>query len=251
MIQTNIARFADAHCHVDLFSDPIRFAAERAAATIPTVAMTNAPSVFFYTKELAAHNPFIIPAAGLHPELAHSHAAELTALICLIDTIPVVGEVGLDYTERDQNIREVQRRIFSAVLEKCAEVGNRILSIHSRRASAEIISMIGPKYPGSVILHWFTGSAGDVQRAISNGYFFSVNCAMSKSENGRRILAELPSSRIITETDGPFMKCCSKGAFGTHVIAELSRIWNQSTYEVSSKLYENFRSLFPTGSNEG
>lgn len=244
IIQATTTKFADAHCHVDLYSDPLAFARDRAATRIPTVAVTNAPSVFFYTKELSIHNQFIIPAVGLHPELAYSHAAELTILLEIIEAVSVVGEIGLDFTEQDEEIRAVQRQVFSTTLARCADVGHRILTIHSRRAAAETISMIGANYPGSIILHWFSGSVRDARQAVKNGYYFSVNCAMSRSERGRRLLAELPPNRVITETDGPFMDCCSGGSLGTHVIAELSRLWKQAPDEVSNRLFDNFWSVF-------
>ena len=237
--------YIDAHCHVDLYPDPVALAIERAETQISTIAVTNAPSVFFYTKELGLNNRAIIPAAGLHPELAHSHHAELPNLISLIDTVSIIGEVGLDYTDNDDTVRAIQRQVFSAVLHRCAEVGNRVISVHSRRAAAEAISMIGPDYPGNVILHWFSGTIRDARHAVANGYYFSVNCAMAKSDRGRNIIDEIPSDQILTETDGPFLDCCTKGSFGTHILSHLSRSWKEPIDDVVARIRSNFHSILP------
>jgi TatD DNase family protein len=242
--QTKTAKFGDAHCHFDLFNDPPDFARKRASAKVLTVAVTNAPSVFFYTEKFAAQSDFIIPAVGLHPELARTHSEELDLLLELIDRVAVVGEVGLDFTEQDSSIRAVQKRIFLSVLSRCAETGERTLSVHSRRASAETISIIGPNFNCAVVMHWFSGSLRDLKQAISNGYYFSVNCAMSRSERGRRLLAEIPLERIIMETDAPFVDCCSIIAPGAHVIKELSLIWSKTNEEVAQVLLSNFCDVF-------
>lgn len=238
----------DAHFHLDLFPDPVRSASARTAAQIYTIAVTNAPSVFFHTEALARKNPVIVPAAGLHPELAHSHGNELASLLLLVSNVRVIGEVGLDYTRSHADELARQREIFAEILSKCSEVGNRVLSVHSRRSSSDVISMIGHRFPGTVILHWFTGTAREAKRAVSMGCFFSVNCAMARSDRGRRILQELPPERVLTESDAPFLQCCpghDGQPFGQHIVLELSRLWGQSVDDVYKRIFENFETIFP------
>jgi TatD DNase family protein len=55
-----------------------------------------------------------------------------------------------------------------------------------------------------VVLHWFTGSSSEAQRAINLGCYFSVNAQMAANARTAKIVAALPCDRILTETDGPF-----------------------------------------------
>ena len=56
------------------------------------------------------------------------------------------------------------------------------------------------------ILHWFSGSAADVARAVAWGCYFSINSAMLESECGRASVKSLPRERLLTETDSPFTR---------------------------------------------
>jgi len=69
-----------------------------------------------------------------------------------------IGEVGLDFTTKDQRERALQSKVFGSILEHCASFKDKVLTIHSRRAAAEVVNLVGEKYPGTTILHWFSGS---------------------------------------------------------------------------------------------
>jgi TatD DNase family protein len=53
-------------------------------------------------------------------------------------------------------------------------------------------------------MHWFSGSLAEARRATALGCYFSINAEMARSERGRALIADLPSDRLLTETDGPF-----------------------------------------------
>ena len=114
--------FVDAHCHVDLFPQPARIVELAEAQRVYTIAVTNAPSVFEHTARLASGTKYIRPALGLHPELVHSHKHELDQFRAYLPQTRYVGEVGLDYSTPDQDIRLQQRRVLATI----ASVGRRI-----------------------------------------------------------------------------------------------------------------------------
>jgi len=120
-----------------------------------------------------------------------------------------VGEVGLDAGPRFAESFDLQKRVFERVLCCCAEQGGKVLSVHSVRAVAAVLDMVERHLPqdrGRVVLHWFTGSAAEARRATDLGCYFSVNARMLASERGRALVALLPASRLLTETDGPFIE---------------------------------------------
>lgn len=233
----------DAHCHIDLYPDYRRELNAIAAAEVATLAVTNTPSVFAMCERICAGNPFVHPAVGLHPELAVERERELPLLLQLMDRVRFIGEIGLDFTSRDPAVRATQVRVFAAILAAARAVGGKVLSIHSRRAAGEVVEMVGPRFPGAVILHWFSGSEKVLARAIDCGYYFSVNPAMTTSLRGKAVIDAVPRSRLLLESDGPFVTVGNAPARPTDVrvsVRHISGAWQMSVAEAERELDSNF-----------
>ena len=236
----------DTHCHVDLFPDASPILAAANSHRILVVAVTNAPSVFFHTKRLAESCPFLVPAVGLHPELVATHDHEIDRLLPLLEETQFVGEVGLDYVTADQSLRGRQRAVFERVLVRCAELGGRVITVHSRRAASDVISTVGVGFNGTVILHWFTGTKREAEQALKIGCYFSVNPAMLTSKSSQQLIAALPRERVLTETDGPFVSHQRMPATPsqTAVVADyLASHWAVPQAEARKILVDNFRRI--------
>ncbi len=196
----------DAHCHVDLYPDPGELARQMARRSCRGIAVTNAPFVFTHTKKLVGACPGLEPALGLHPELAAERAKEIELFRTLLPQTRFVGEVGLDYVTPDLGIRALQRAVFGEILSLCDEAGDKVLSVHSRRAATDVIAAVGERFRGRVILHWFSGTQKELERAQANGCYFSVNPSMTASKSGQALIRRMEPSRVLTETDGPFLR---------------------------------------------
>lgn len=238
--------YVDAHCHIDLYPDYSQLLAEIRQRQVETIAVTNAPSVYPRFLEICTGNSFVHPAVGLHPELASARRRELPMLLDLLDSTNFVGEVGLDYSIGDEADRQVQREVFGRVLARCADLGNKVLTVHSRRAAPDVVSMIQTQFPCKVILHWFSGSMGTLERALSEGCYFSVNTAMTRSTTGRKIINKIPRDRLLTETDGPFVMVRGRPARAGDVEAVVSFIaglWQCADGEVALQIAKNFKEI--------
>lgn len=201
--------FVDFHCHLDLYPDLAAAIAKCDARHATTLAVTTTPKAFARNQQLAGNSEFVRVALGLHPQLVEERASELELLERLLPETRYVGEVGLDAGPRHYRSFEVQKRVFRTVLSLCAYAGDKILSVHSIRAAKHALDLIEeclPEGRGTVVLHWFTGSAAEARRGAELGCYFSVNERMLNSPNGRRVLREIPYDRLLTETDGPFVK---------------------------------------------
>ena len=238
----------DTHCHVDLYPDYASVIEESETAGIYTVAVTNTPSVFPKMRELIGRRKHLRAALGLHPELAVARQGELDLFRRLLPQTKYIGEIGLDYARGRAADHAVQRRVFTEILAACASAPERtILTVHSRRAADDVVAAIGAHFPARVILHWFTGSIATLERAIANGYYFSANVAMGTSTSGRRVVAPIPSDRLLTESDGPFVT--SSAGVGTRptdmpvALKVLSEVRGVSTEELRNTIYRNFRTL--------
>jgi len=233
----------DTHCHLDLYPDPAHIVQEINRIGLHVIAVTNAPFVFKATQALVGDSVIIHPSIGLHPELVKTHGTQLSMLLERLQDIRFVGEVGLDYSEKDEPERRQQRKVFESILQKCQEFGDKIVSIHSRRAVNDVIDMVGSGFRGAAILHWFAGTEKQLAAAHRNGLYFSINPAMVLSKSGHRLIAAMQPSRVLTETDGPFIDIDGKAAVPRNVeivIKYLANLWNTSEEEAIERIYDNF-----------
>ncbi len=239
-------KFVDAHFHLDLYKDPVKVLSDCEAHEVYTIAVTNAPSVFAHTQKIAAQTRLILPALGLHPELVATHGHELPELLRLMNETRFIGEVGLDYVTSDVDLRKKQLKVFEIILKRSAEFRDKIITVHSRRAASDVIACIGRGFPGSVILHWFSGSKRELRAGLEAGYYFSVNPAMLRSERGRALILEIPLNRLLTETDGPFVEVNGFRVIPSDVklvIEGISKLLNLYPSAASSAITTNFKQL--------
>ena len=103
-----------------------------------------------------------------------------------------------------------------------------------------------PATRGRVVLQWVTGSKAEARRAIELACFFSVNDAMTTNERGRGVIATLPTNRLLTEADGPFIQCDCRSARPADIETTIRNLANLccSTPEVMVATFEeNLRML--------
>jgi TatD DNase family protein len=240
--------FVDAHCHIDLYKAPRCTVEQAENDRIYTIAVTNAPSVFSHTAGLVAGCRYVRAAIGLHPELVQSHSHEMELFRDCLSQTRYVGEVGLDYVTMDEETRSQQRLVLTTVADWSNGSGDKILTVHSRRAARDVISILSG-IKAKVILHWFSGTKKDLGRAVDCGFFFSVNNAMLRSEAGRALILQMPADRVLTETDGPFVQDGPQPATPSTVkttVRELAELWGRSSDDVQTSTLNNLKALLTT-----
>lgn len=198
--------FIDTHCHLDLYKNYKTVVLDSLKHKTFVVTVTNIPSVFEHEYTLFKKDANVTVALGFHPQLVKSHEHQIELFISLLPKVKFIGEIGLDYQDNKESVREKQRKVFKRIIYETAKHSNKIISVHSRNSTDDVISIIGKDYPGNIILHWYSGSIKTLERAINNGYYFSVNPSMTKTQKGQAIIKSIPLERLLTETDGPFLK---------------------------------------------
>jgi len=233
----------DFHCHLDLYPDPKQVYVEALRRSEFVWLVTTSPRAYAATSRVlaATQNFFISP--GLHPEVADKKYGELEMLLSQMETCTGVGEIGLDGSARCSQHFELQIHIFESVVESCARLGGRVLSIHSRAAAEKVLDILdsNPGF-GTAVLHWFTDSPSLLRRAVESGCWFSVGPAMMESANGRKLAALMPRDRVVSESDGPFAKV--RGAHvmpweANTVAVKLAEAWCVSKADASIALKSN------------
>ena len=243
--------FIDTHCHLDLYPDYAVLIDKIEKEQIYTIGVTNTPSVFRQSAKLAAGKNYIRTALGLHPQLVAERYRELDLMISLLGETKYIGEIGLDFTEGNKEFQLLQEKVFDTILKSCAEYGDKILTVHSRRATARVIDMIGNSYNGTVIMHWFSGSKKELERAVSYGFYFSINPSMISGAKGRELIKSIPPDKILTESDGPFVKVDENPASPLDTqktVIKLAELFKFDSVQMKSKIYQNFRNIY---SNQG
>ncbi|MBE7512733.1 MAG: TatD family hydrolase [Anaerolineales bacterium] len=239
----------DTHCHIDLYPDYQQVVKRVEAKQIYTVAVTTAPSVYRQSNSLTKDTKFLRTALGFHPELVAQRAYEIDLFVELASDTKYIGEIGLDFVTTDEENRNIQKKVFEQIISHCASLKRKILTIHSRRAAMEVVDMIGDNYPNRVILHWYSGSKKALQKGLGYGFYFSVNSAMLLSENGLKIIREIPRDKLLTESDGPFVNTQGRAADPLDmqkVVQGLSELHQMPYQEMEDIIFTNFRQLLKT-----
>ncbi len=243
------ATAVDLHCHLDLYPDHAAAIARAEAARVYTLAVTTTPKAWSRNQAMTRNTRFVRAALGLHPQLVAERAAEIGLWEKHLPETRYVGEVGLDAGPRFYKSFEAQKRVFRTVLERCAEAGGKILTVHSVRSATAVLDMIETHLPpdrGKIVLHWFTGSRSEARRAAALGCYFSINTEMASSERGRALLVALPSDRLLTETDGPFTQVSGRPAEPANAIAAVEALATVRVMDaeiIARTVLANLRSL--------
>jgi TatD DNase family protein len=237
----------DLHCHLDLYPDPGAVVREVVARGVYVLSVTTTPSAFIGTAALAPARSKIQTALGLHPEVAVQRARELSLFHELVHQTAYVGEIGLDGSREHKVSLDRQSGILMDILIACAGAGGKTLSIHSRDARGRVLDLLALEpLAGRPILHWFTGTRREVERANELGCWFSISPAMLKSSRSRSAVEHMSRDRILPETDGPFGLVNGSAAFpwqAMEVVQPLSELWREHASEVHMTLVRNFRNL--------
>lgn len=196
----------DAHCHLELYENIKNKMSKEIPNDLAVITMTNTPQTFHWNMELFRGQKAFFVGAGLHPQLILERKNELFMLLKIIDNHRFVGEIGIDGVAL--NIDE-QIYVFSELVTHIDNLGNRIVSIHSKKAAGLVISLLHDLVVNKTnvyILHWFTGTKKELEKAIELGCYFSINKKMCASKKGIEIIKSIPADRILVETDSPFTK---------------------------------------------
>ncbi|MDD3595582.1 Qat anti-phage system TatD family nuclease QatD [Sulfuricurvum sp.] len=227
-------QYVDYHCHLDLYPNHLELLAESQKNGIATLAVTTTPKAWKKNVDMASEYDQIRVALGLHPQLISERANELSLFEKLLDSTRFVGEIGLDAGKKFYHSFEQQQQVFQAILRMCSQYENKIISIHSAYSSTKVLDALEKNFfpnNGKVVLHWFTGSKKDFQRAIEMGCNFSINQEMLKNEKILSNIINIPITRILTETDGPFVKHNSTSIKPLNIKEFITHLANLLTYD--------------------
>jgi len=196
-------RLIDTHAHIDELPY-IEQTLER-AKTKDLVAIIAVGSSFLANMKVLAlaeqYRNYVYPAIGIHPHEAEANleealkAIESNAIHCV-----AIGEIGLDYQYTVNKAR--QKEVLEVMLD-IAKKYDKPVSLHSRRAWDDVLSLVQAHGIKKGVFHWYSGPIKTLQRILDYGYFISATPAVDYSRKHKEAILNTPIEKILLETDTP------------------------------------------------
>ena len=254
--------FIDTHAHLD----GAEFAEDRAAVVqrakeagasqvfIPAIDLPSLDTVMDFCRQFP---DFAYPMVGLHPEEVKADWQEvLSAMHPHLSDVGVIaiGEVGLDFYWS----REFEKEQMAAFEEQVRwSVETRLpLMIHCRKAQNELVGILRRyqnELPGGVF-HCFTGNENEARQLLEfENFVLGIGGVLTfkKSHLPEVLPAVVPLSRIVLETDAPYMSPVPKrgerneSSFIPYIIARLADAYGVEEEEIARQTNENVGRVFP------
>ena len=162
--------------------------------------------------DLCAGQDWLFPTVGMHPchlqdepfEASWREVQEMAAL----PEVRALGETGLDNYWKEVPM-ELQREGLRRHLELGCRLGKPVI-LHCREAAEQLLEMVeeaAKAGPVAGVLHSFAGTLAEARRGLAAGLHISFSGMITypKNEELRRIAAEVPSDRLLIETDAPYL----------------------------------------------
>lgn len=235
----------DTHCHVDRFPNPMELAYECESQHVLTLAVTNLPSHYEAAVDHLSSLRLVKPALGFHPLAVADNNSELDVFASVVRDVQFVGEVGLDFSSEGITSRTEQLRVFRQIAELLSD-NSRFVTLHSRGSAEDVVSVLEEFGVAPCVFHWYSGSSSTLKRLVCLNHYCSVNTAMLTSKKGQSVLEAVPRERVLTETDGPYVKVGKRAARPTDVqqiIEGIAGAWNVSAEDAEAQVADNFMKL--------
>lgn len=256
--------YIDTHAHLDgtefeADRDEVVARAREAGVSRIFVPAIDLPSVKTVMETCGRYPGYAFPMIGLHPEEVKADWKDvLTEMKVLLDASlkgegsidgtpllrPIaVGEVGLDYYWSREFEKE-QQEVFEQQV--CWSVETRLpLMIHCRKAQNELVHILKQyehDLPGGVF-HCFTGNEREAEELLQfDRFVLGIGGVLTfkKSHLPDVLPAVVPLSRIVLETDAPYMAPVpqrgkrNESAFVLHVLQKLADSYGVSQQQVAT-----------------
>ncbi|WP_457678495.1 YchF/TatD family DNA exonuclease [Thermovibrio sp.] len=161
--------------------------------------------------EVASTSVKLFASVGIHPHEAKDYSEKdydrILELARSSNKVVALGEMGLDFY-RNLSPKAKQYEVFKMQVEAAKELNLPVI-IHTRNAAKEMAEFIRKEFKGEVrgVIHCFSGERELLEAALDEGLFISYAGIVTypKNDSLRETLKFVPSSRLLVETDSPYL----------------------------------------------
>ena len=255
----------DTHIHIDgeeFQSDfpEVIARAKEAGCEMMFLPAINLDSLRTVPETCAKYPDFIFPMMGLHPEDVKEDWQDVLAQmkdyiysnLSSAQRVIAIGEVGLDYYW-SREFEQEQLLAFEKQVKWSVET-RLPLMIHCRKAQNEMVKILR-KYkaelPGGVF-HCFTGNSHEAEELLEfQNFTLGIGGVLTfkKSNLPDTLKAVVPLSRIVLETDAPYMAPVpmrgkrNESAYIPFIMTKLAEIYDTTTAEIDRITTQNAKSI--------
>lgn len=254
--------FIDTHIHLDgeEFTedlDLIVARAKEAGAEKLFVPGINLSSVKSVAELCEKYSGFCYPMIGLHPEdVKEDWESVLREMETHMQDAPwiAIGEVGLDfYWSREFEKEQIE--VFDKQVQWAIKY-DLPLMVHCRTAQNELLAVLrkyadNPKLRG--VFHCFTGNEQEARRYLEyENWMLGIGGVLTfkKSKLPETLRNAVPLSRIVLETDAPYMAPVphrgkrNESSFIPYIINTLAEVYSTSPDNIAETTTRNAKNLF-------
>ena len=254
--------FIDTHIHLDgeEFTEDLDLVVARAKEAgaeklfVPGINLSSVKSVAELCEK---YSGFCYPMIGLHPEdVKEDWESVLREMETHMQDAPwiAIGEVGLDfYWSREFEKEQIE--VFDQQVQWAIKY-DLPLMVHCRTAQNELLAVLrkyadNPKLRG--VFHCFTGNEQEARRYLEyENWMLGIGGVLTfkKSKLPETLRNAVPLSRIVLETDAPYMAPVphrgkrNESSFIPYIINTLAEVYSTSPDNIAETTTRNAKNLF-------
>lgn len=260
----------DVHAHLTdprLAAREAEVLAAAAAAGVTTIVSNGLnPADNAKVLALAARSSRVRPAIGLYPvdavlpemlamgipyERPDADPVAADAAVAWVEAhveqAVAVGEIGLDRHWVPEALWARQEEVFRRLV-RIAKAAGKPIVVHSRKAEARMLEVLGEEGIERVDWHCFGGRVKLGLQIADRGHWLSIPANARKSESFTKLLKELPRDRVLLETDCPYLGpergVTNEPRNVSVTAAYAAELWGWPEDRVLAQLESNFTALF-------
>jgi TatD DNase family protein len=246
--------FVDSHCHLNYLQSSVDALDRARTKGVTGVLCIGVDEVGIdEVLAIAAANNDVWASVGLHPQSAEQDFTWIEDKLAGSKVV-AVGETGLDYkTAKNAAERCRQQESFQHQMELARRYSLPVV-VHTRDAEQDTLSILESYPEVTGVLHCFTESWEMAEKALEMGYYISISgiVTFSNAENVRLVARQIPSDRLLIETDAPWLAPVpyrgkeNEPGFVCATAEFLAQLRGVAIEELAEVTGNNFRRLFPT-----
>lgn len=199
-------------------------------------------------------------AFGCHPHHAANYSVEAERALreaLQHPRVVALGEIGLDYSNRNNCDKTTQVKVFRSQLIVALEHELPIV-IHCRMASEDCLQILKEIVPTNTKIHrhCFTGDWNEAQEWMETfpNLFIGITAVVTyySATSVRHVVKELPLDRLLIETDAPYFLPArvdkitrwSHPGMAIHTAAEIAELREETIDEVIAASRRNTKVMY-------